>query len=239
LCWVNRKTRTLHHQSHLLYTNILRFKTSYMFRLFSQSNHIPLFPVLKKVKVKQSHWGFQEVEVPRFQDNRHMKVVRLSALRTGLLYPQEIFLVLISVRGWVDPRAIVRPEGLCQWKNPVTPSGIEPATFRIVAQCLNQMRYRAPLFPVLYIEIYRRRWSRGSVLAFGTQVLGFKPGRSLRIFKGEIILSTPSFGGGSKAVCPMSQICGMLKISRITWKSNSRRNLLEHFSPTKSSTFRC
>ena len=33
------------------------------------------------------HWRFQEGEARRFQDNRHMKVVRLSALRTGLLYP--------------------------------------------------------------------------------------------------------------------------------------------------------
>jgi hypothetical protein len=45
-----------------------------------------------KVKVKQSHrgldrpFGLQEVEAPRFLDNRHMKVVRLSALRTGRLY---------------------------------------------------------------------------------------------------------------------------------------------------------
>jgi len=47
------------------------------------------------------------------------------------------------------------------------------------------------------------RWSRGSVLAFGTQVRGFKPDRRRRIyFKGEKILSTPSFGGEVKPSVP-------------------------------------
>ena len=45
------------------------------------------------IKVKQHldrPWGFQEDEdeAPRFQDSRRMKVVRMSALRTGRLYPQ-------------------------------------------------------------------------------------------------------------------------------------------------------
>jgi hypothetical protein len=86
-------------------------------------------------KVKESHYRPGQA----LQDNRHMKVVRLSALRTGCLYPQEIFLVLIALRDWVNTRAIVLPERLSM-KIPMTTSGIEPATFRIVAQCLNQLR---------------------------------------------------------------------------------------------------
>ena len=47
-------------------------------------------PTKNPITALDRPWGFQEVEAPRFQDNRHMKVVGLSALHTGRLYPQEM-----------------------------------------------------------------------------------------------------------------------------------------------------
>jgi hypothetical protein len=105
--------------------------------------------ITSKCKVTQSHYRpGQTLRVPGGS-----QISRQSALEGGkgcqphapaAFISQEIFLVLISVRGWVEPRAIVWPEGLCQWKLPVTPWEIKLATFRLVAQCLNQLRHCVP-----------------------------------------------------------------------------------------------
>jgi hypothetical protein len=73
--------------------------------------------------------------LPHFLHKRLTDGGDVSLTRRPPLPPGR-FPVLISVRGWVDPRALVRLEGLGQLKNPMT-SAIEPATFRLVAQCLN------------------------------------------------------------------------------------------------------
>jgi hypothetical protein len=92
----------------------------------------------------QGSLGFQEVEAPRFLDSRHMKVVRLSALRTGRVYAPG------NIPGTHFCYRLSRPQGhsatgrFMPMKNALTPSGIEPATCRFVAKCLNHLRHRVP-----------------------------------------------------------------------------------------------
>jgi hypothetical protein len=71
----------------------------------------------------------------------------------GRPLPLGRFMALISVRGSVDPRAIVRLEGLGQLRNPVTSSGMKPATFRSIAERLNQLRYHVPLTVTIHNKI--------------------------------------------------------------------------------------
>jgi hypothetical protein len=69
------------------------------------------------------------------------------------------------------------------------------------------------------VQHKRLRWSRDSVLAFSTQVRGFKPGWSRRIFKGVKILSTPSFGGEVKPSVSCRRFVAYKRTLNVPWKS--------------------
>jgi len=69
----------------------------------------------------------------------------------------------------------------------------------------------------LKVNVKRFRWSSGSVLAFGTQVRGFAPDRSRRIFRAKNILSTPSFGREVKPSVPCCSFTTCKRSLNVTW----------------------
>ena len=83
----------------------------------------------------------------------------------------------------------------------------------------------------------RLRWSRGSVLAFGTQVRGFKSDRSRWIFRGEKILSTPSFWGEVMPSVPCCRFTACKSSLNVTWKSGICRQNSSAISHPSSSSF--
>ena len=116
---------------------------------YSQTQTDGVKEYMVKVKIKQS--PYRPEQALRVKVGWVSQISRQSAHEGGKvvnpthrppLLPKEIFLVLISVRDWVNPRVIVRPARFCKWKILMTPSGIERATLRFVAQCLKQLRHR-------------------------------------------------------------------------------------------------
>jgi hypothetical protein len=83
-------------------------------------------------RVKQSH--YRPGQAMRGPEGWGSQISRQSAHEGGKVV-SPTHRLSISVRSWVNPRAIVRSDGLRQWKIPITPSGIEPTI--VLQQNLN------------------------------------------------------------------------------------------------------
>ena len=93
------------------------------------------------------------------------------------------------------------------------------------------------VWELCYRCLKRFRWSRGSVLAFGTQVRGFKFGRSRRIFQVVKIPSTPSFGREVKPFVLCRRFTACKRFLNVTWKSGIFRQNSLAISRASSSSF--
>jgi hypothetical protein len=95
----------------------------------------------------------QELEAPRISRQSAHEGVKVVSVNHRLLFPPRRL-------PWYSFLLEAESEGISQSKLPTTPSGIEPATFRLVAQCLNQLRHRVCrqyLCGCLFVSVIRRQ----------------------------------------------------------------------------------
>jgi hypothetical protein len=130
-------------------------------------------------------------------------------------------------------KAIVRLEGIGTLKNPMTSSGIEPVTFRLLAYCLNQLRYHvAPAdqglrfiqraqhygswiyFPLQQIGSHARRF----ISSIGTATVHRLDGRGIgvRLLKGprgfSPLYRVQTGSGANRVSCPKDTWASFLEV---------------------------
>ena len=104
---------------------LVRITQTYFFQPHYKPGETPSVP---------EGWGSQ---ISRQLTHEGGKAVSLT--HRSPLPPVNIPGTHFCLEAFVDIWAIMRPEVLYQWKIPMTSSVIEPATFRLVAQFLNQL----------------------------------------------------------------------------------------------------
>jgi len=79
---------------------------------------------------------------------------RLSALRTVRLYPRKYSWYSFLLEAESTPGPKCDGKDIMSMKNPLTPSGIQPATFRFVAQHLNHCATAVPTHCIVLLFIH-------------------------------------------------------------------------------------
>ena len=92
-----------------------------------------LMVIPRQAEVAQGVLGRLRLRI--FLTFRHYKGGRSSAIRTGRLYPRRNPWYSLSEAESTSGHMVLSGEP--RKKSPVTPPGIDPWTFRLVAQCLN------------------------------------------------------------------------------------------------------
>ena len=115
-------------------------------------------PLSEDMKVKQSHY-------------RPGQVLRVPGVWGSQISRQS---------------AIVRPEGLCQWKIPMTPSGIKPANFRAYSAVPQP---NAPPRAPCYVKVKQSHYRPGQALRVPGGC-GFQISRQLAHEGGKVVSPT-------------------------------------------------
>jgi hypothetical protein len=118
-------------------------------------------------RTRAAKMGSKRLNGTAYRQSAHRWRLGCQPYAPATLYPQKHFLVLISVRGWVNPRVIVRLEGLSKLKNINDLIGTQTCDLRDCIIAPQQLRYRAVLMSTG--RICKKIWKTDTGPTFGTR----------------------------------------------------------------------